>query len=304
MQVPKRVKQSVAVFTGLGVVGGVLSIWVSATPKIQAVTNRLVASAQKPTVSVEGSYGDDKDFIAVALSEQSVDLVAPSPGVITEMAVELGAEVSANTIVAKIRAEDVSRDVMEADAVAAQSAAEVARARAEVRDAENRLAARRSVDVVSVEERRSAQSRLKVALANLELAKRREDQAEARVAKAKYHDEQLTIRAPFAGFVSGKYQNPGSTVVAGTRLLRFIGTKQPMVRFAVPHQRATSFKIGDAGMFRPEVGSEGNAAPVTVVRIAPDADPHSGLVVVEASFKDASEVIRPGTVGRIEVAAK
>lgn len=305
MVISKRSRLLVAAI-GLVLVAAIAGVvWLRETPKIAAVTNRLVASGTKPTVMVDANQNDEREFVAVALSEQAVDLVAPSPGIVLEMSVELGAQVPANTVVARIRAEDVTRDLIEAEAVAKQSTAEVSRARAEARDAEQKLAARK-VGVVADVERKSAQAQLRVAMANLELAKRKADQSEARAAKARYHNEQLTIRAPFGGFVSGKYQNPGSTVAYGTRLLRFIGTRQPIVRFAVPHQRAASFKIGDHAAFRPE-SSSGAAATdtsaVSVVRIAPEADPHSGLVVVEAAFAEGEDSIRPGTVGRIELAA-
>ena len=253
----------------------------------------------QPAAVKERLPEDEHVFVAVALAEQAVDLVAPAVGVVGVVEPQLGAQARQGAAVVRIRAEDIARDSSEADAIARAAEAEVMRAQAQLQDAKQRLASRSADGVVSKDERQSSQIAVRVATANLEVARQRYAQSTAAHAKARFRVDQLIVRAPFDGVVAARYVTEGSPVTAGTRLVRFIGLRRPLVRSAVPNAQATRIKVGDHCSFHPD-GSPATD-PVSIVRIAPEADPNSGLVVIEAAFTDNATDLRPGTVGKIDL---
>ena len=263
-------------------------------PPIAAVAD------EAPAPPAKNALPDDEHvFVAVALPEQAVDLVASTVGVVGSIEQQLGASARAGEPVVRIKAEDVGRDSSEANAIARQAEAEVLRAQAQLQDAKQRLVSRSGEGVVSVDERQSAQIAVRVATANLEVARQRYNQSNAAHAKARFRADQLLVKAPFDGVVAARYVTEGAPVTAGTRLVRFIGLRRPLVRSAVPNQQATRIKVGDRCTFHPD-GSPATD-PVNIVRIAPEADPNSGLVVIEAAFADGSTDLRPGTVGKLDL---
>lgn len=242
-------------------------------------------------------------FTAVVLPTQAIDLVAYSQGVVTDVLVEPGAVVAANQIVARMTADDVSRDESEAYALAKQAEAEVQRATAELTGAQKKLEARTPIGVVSAEEKNLAEAAVSVAQANLEVAKQTQAQRQAQYAKAKYRAEQLVVRAPFAGVVSTRYITAGTHVVQGTRIVRFIGKGEPIVRFAVPNEAPIA--LGSRVTFVPSNATQQPRAPnMAVIRVSPEVDPHTGLVLVEGALDGtAAAEVRPGTTGRVTLAA-
>jgi multidrug efflux pump subunit AcrA (membrane-fusion protein) len=254
-------------------------------------------------VGQERVVDDEHVFVAVALPEQAIELIAQASGVVADVAA-VGSHVVAGATIVRLQAEDVSRDGAEAEAEARQADAEVMRATAELRDAEQRSKKRQIDGVVSADERQSAEIAVEVQRANLEVAKQRAAQSAARYEKAKFRVEQLFVRAPFDGVVAARYQQRGTVVSPGVHLARFIGVRLPLVRFAVPYAKAEALNVGDHCLFFEEGATEKHSQVADIIRIAPEADPHSGLVVVEATFGEVGRGPLPGTVGKVDLAVQ
>ncbi len=249
-----------------------------------------------PPVAVAPAQEDTVDsVVAVALTEQSTDFTAIANGKLTQR-VKAGIPVKEGTVLGNLSAPDVVRASGEARAQARQADAELARAKAELNQAEQRLQARSGEGVVSRDERESAQSAVAIAKANLGVAEERLAQAKERDEAARYRVLQLDLVAPFDGAVSFWQRSDRSTVEPGAKLARFVGASTPMIRFALMASRASKLNVGDPAIFVQEKGAQ----PLTISRIASEADPHSGLVIVEGALVPPVMAIRPGTAGRVQ----
>jgi multidrug efflux pump subunit AcrA (membrane-fusion protein) len=94
--------------------------------------------------------------------------------------------------------------------------------------------------------------------------------------------EALNVRAPIAGAVAACHHDVGVRVSAGEALMRLISSGDLWVRFAVPSaesdwlalERVVRVGTEDA----PEVGT------ARIRRVAPEVDPATDMVFVEASL--------------------
>jgi multidrug efflux pump subunit AcrA (membrane-fusion protein) len=250
----------------------------------------------KVAATIEDEVVDS--VVAVALTEQSTDFTAIANGRFNQR-VKAGVPVKEGTVIAELNAPDVVRAAGEASAQARQAEAELTRAEAELTQAEQRLQARSGEGVVSRDERESAVSAVAIAKANLGVAKEKLAQAKERNEAARYRVAQLELVAPFDGAVSLWQRSDRSTVEPGAKLARFVGASTPMIRFALMAPRASKLSVGDAATFVQEKGAQ----PLVISRIASEADPHSGLVIVEGTLVPPVMAIRPGTPGRVQLRA-
>lgn len=133
---------------------------------------------------------------------------------------------------------------------------------------------------------RAQAARLHVARAAAVLEARQAD-----LAGSRREVEQTVLRAPVEGRIASRTAQSGSTVLAGTLLVRLISDETPMARCAIPARRAATLFKGTATMLNID---DVDTISAQVRWIAPEVDPISQLVIVEVDLSPVGPLV-PGT---------
>jgi len=167
-------------------------------------------------------YGADEADIAPRVSGQVMAVL-----------VREGARVARGAVLARL-------DARELDDAEAEGQAEVEAARA-AHQAQVAATARDSVlfvnDALSQEQWEGSQAARAAATGRLEVARRRLDQAKARLGYA-------VVRAPFSGVVSARMADPGDLAVPGRPVLRMVRQSAVRVRGTIPPALMTRLHPG------------------------------------------------------------
>ena len=149
---------------------------------------------------------------------------------------------------------------------------------------------------MSQEDLSSARYQDKLAAARLDGVDANVREQETRVAQLRDTLAEARMRTPFAGVVASRYLDAGATVAHGERVVRIIGADNPLVRFAVPETDAGLLAVG-----RPVVvgiKELGVTVPGEISGIAPDVDPPSQTIFVEALLASPGQLKDSIAVGR------
>jgi RND family efflux transporter MFP subunit len=140
---------------------------------------------------------------------------------------------------------------------------------------------------------KAAEAQVKSAIASLEVAKAELQRAQAVLAYA-------TIRAPFAGIVTGRWIDPGDLVHAhgSEKLLELVDASRVRVRFHVAEPDALAATPGRAVSLRvDELGDRTFRS--TVARTADALDQRTRTMLVEGEVENPDGALRHGMYGRV-----
>ncbi|GAB4570342.1 MAG: hypothetical protein Tsb0020_25050 [Haliangiales bacterium] len=227
-----------------------------------------------------------RGYVAVVAARETTDLAALLSSQLTQVLVQLGDVVEDGQLLAKLDDRSIREEL--AAAVAAKRAAQAGleQARVAVAEAARTLETERAM----MSQGTTSRSDFEAAEFAHEKARAAERQAEAdlstqdaRVAGLRTRLSQTRIVAPYAGTVSVRYLDPGTFVSSGTPVVRLIASGQLLVRFAVPSRDAKHIEI-DAPM-HVDIEPAGVTARALVRHIAPELDPASQMIIVEADLE-------------------
>jgi RND family efflux transporter MFP subunit len=260
------------------------------------------AAAAPPGNPAKPAAGEDRQgYLGVLLAREAVDVAAETAGRLTSVDVRAGDVVERGALVATLDTQLAGQDLEAARAVLRQAQIEEEKSAIALADAEGRLARRQSFpEAFPKEEILAAQNQRDAARAAVEGARARVREQRARVAQYERMMARAEVRAPFAGIVGVRYLDAGATVGAGMPIVRIVGARGRLVRFAVPEEERRRIAPGQAVRIVPR----GSSAELrgTVEKIAPEVDAASGMVLVEAridSAGDAAGAPQPGEVVRV-----
>ncbi len=205
---------------------------------------------------------------------RTIRLAARTEGVLTEVLVEEGDEVSAGQLLATI-------DVREQQA-------ELNRARARLDEKQasfermEQLKARDYIDAASYE---AARAELAIAESELELWQTRVEFG--------------SVNASIDGTVVGRYVEPGEAISRHEALFSIADLSSLVVRLGVSELDVRHLSFGDAVVVQIDAVADQNPLAGMVRRIFPAAEPDSRLITVEVEVPDALEHgLRPGFLAR------
>jgi RND family efflux transporter MFP subunit len=210
------------------------------------------------------------------------DLGAKVSGYVSELLVDVGAQVKRGQVLARIA-------VPELDAERKAAAAQVTALRSE----RGRIA--------TLVERKSMTEKA------LSEAEERLDAASARVAEIDARLAYTSIEAPFDGIVTWRAIDPGDMVYeasspkgSGQPLLRVAKTDVIRVKTYVPERDAVAVNVGDpvTTVFEALPGMRFDGA---VARLAGALDPATRTMLVEVDLPNADGRIRPGLYGETRI---
>jgi len=238
-------------------------------------------------------------FLGVVVPEQVIEVVAPSDGQLRELRVQVGDEVAAEEVLARLDTTMTRHELAIERAALASAEAEHQRVLLRERRLKAEHQRRRALtDVLSREELARAEADLAEIEAQLGEAEAETAQVQARIARLETLLERAEIRAPAPGIVSARYLDPGTVVTSGTAILRLISDHQRRVRFAVPPADAASIVPGTA--VRIELDGLDLDINGVVERLAPEIDAASQMLFAEARLVlDPDTRIAAGTPARI-----
>lgn len=281
----------------------------------------VVAVARRPwplTVRVQGTLVED----------ESAMIGAKVAGKVKEILVDLGTQVEAGQVVARLDTEEFDILVRQAEAQVAQAratlglkgdtpdsqldprkAAPVLQEMALLEEARLNLnRARRLTDksVFTQEEVQTRESTFQVAEARYAsslnavqenialLALRR-----AELALALQNQQDAVLKAPFAGIIQQRSVAPGTYVNVGQSVATLVRIDPLRFRAGVPERAATGVKVGQSV----RVSLEGQPAPVelTISRISPSLDVSSRALTIEADLPNPAGQWRSGLFAEGEI---
>ncbi|KIG18512.1 putative RND efflux membrane fusion protein [Enhygromyxa salina] len=228
------------------------------------------------------------DLIGVVVPARAVDVAPSLAGELVEVRVQPGDRVVAGQVLAILDDRRIREDLSIAEAElrrqrAGSAAAELdATQRAQAADQLEALAAQGHVPALVLDEAVFAAKR---SAATLEQADASVAESRARIARLRRQLEDSALTSPFTGVVAQRYLDGGAVTGPSSPILRLIDVDTLWVRFAVEPEALAGVALGDQVTVRFEAGGETRAQ---LRHVAPQVDPVSELVVIEAALMDAS----------------
>ncbi len=237
------------------------------------------------------------------LDADAAEIAARTAGLLEEVRVRIGDQVSEGDVLARVDATQARRQVAEARAQVQAAAASERRARAglgaataELERTEPLLADR----LVSPQEVDALRSRVESVSAEADAARAQADQAQARIALLNEQIADARLTAPFDGAVAERYLDPGAVVSPGTKVLRLVQSGALRVRFRVPER--------DVGRVQPGLAFEVSTQATgdrrfsgQVTRVSAEVSREDRTVAVEGVLDETISDLRPGMYAEVSV---
>jgi RND family efflux transporter MFP subunit len=231
-------------------------------------------------------------LVGVVVASQIVELVPRVEGRLDVLKVRLGDRVSSGQELALVELQPLEQELAARQANLQAAQADHSRSAILLTQAQQRLEREKRIREYSAAETlEQAQSQVALALVDVELAKARVAEAQARLDQAASNLANARLRAPFAGVVAEILLQPGNLVGRTTPILRLV-SQELRLRFAVPPSLAGTLHTGTEVHVRVE--SLHITLTGSVDSISPELDPASRHLRAEARLN-----IPPVWKGRI-----
>lgn len=227
-------------------------------------------------------------FVVGTLSaHEEATIAAQVAGQIEKFHVDLGDRVTAGQELALI-------DTTSYDALARQSAANLAKARASADNAARNL--KRVQDLQK--DKIASSSELDQATADAASTSAEVKSAEAAEAIARLNLERSRVKAPFDGAVAQRISTVGGYVAVGAPILRLVKTDPLRLRLDVPEREAIGVQAGQT--VRVSLEGDTNVYSGKLSRVAPAIREADRMLPVEADVP-AQGALRPGLFTRAQI---
>jgi len=213
--------------------------------------------------------------IGTVTAVQGVTVTPDIPGIVRELAFESGAVVAQGDLLVRL---DISTE--KSQLAASEAQAELARSNLA------RVRKLRTEGNVSQSDLDTAEAALK--------------QNEANADTIRATIEKKTLRAPFAGRLGIRQINLGQYLEAGRPIVSLQSLAPVYVNFSLPQQQLAKLKTGMQVQLAADT-YPGRRFDGVLTAINPELDPATRSVGLQATFRNADELLRPGMFARVEV---
>lgn len=270
-------KIAAAIVVVLVIGGGLAGVKVLQIQKLIAAGESFVPQPETvSSVIVHGEkWQDTIAAIGTITAVQGVIITPEIPGTVREIAFESGAVVAKGDLLVRL---DTTTEEAQLRAVEAQ--VDLDRLNA------TRSRNLREANMVSQSDLDSAEAALKQSQANA-------DAIRATIAKK-------TLRAPFAGQLGIRQVNLGQYLDTGKPIVSLQSLAPVYAEFSLPQQDLARLKPGMAVRLSTDA-YPGKEFEGTLTAINPDLDPSTRSVGLQATLKNADQLLRPGMFTRVEV---
>lgn len=252
--------------------------------------------------SSDDALAEDVPMIGVLLAYESTDVPSAQPGLLREIYVRVGDRVQRGDVIARL-----DPRLAELDREMAQAAVDTSRAEREQagvqqrqdRERAERLAELFRAGVASEQQLSDAEFQRASGEAHAAAVASQLREQEARLQRLRTLEAGFLIRAPFSGTVAARYLDPGSAVAAGGPVVRVVSDSAPCLRFAAPERLRPQLTPGTKVNASPR-DQPGPMLTAEIERVAPEIDPASRMLIVEA--RSRLEPLGPRGTGGEQVA--
>ncbi len=270
------------------------------TPVATDAVETLPAATSHPIgVDDPGASG----HVGVLLARDGVDVAVEVQGRLEDVLVEIGDPVTAGQVLASVATREIEEQLAMARANLRATNAEHREAEVAAGAAARRLNRRRAApEVFAREETEAVEAEVSKARAMVETLGAHIARDEAEVARHERRLARAVVRAPIAGQVAARRLDRGAFVRDGDVVVRLISPRAALLRFAVAPEAVDQLGVGSRVRF---AAASGVTLEGVVSRLAPEVDPASAMVFVEADVgldgagSLASKGMRVGTVGTV-----
>ena len=223
----------------------------------------------------------------------------------SEVSARVGGEL-AGALIATIDDRQIREELAISAAAARTARARISQARVDVDEAREQLTIEKRAFVEGTTSRNAvveAEFRLKKAEAARDRTRADLGEQQARVTQLRRRLGDAKLTAPFAGTVSARHLDPGAMVTPGQPIVRLITSQELWVKFAVPGEVDVELNLDEKVVVRIE--SLETTVTATIRQIAPELEPSSQMIIVEADLVIAAELeeqVQSGMVARVTIA--
>lgn len=222
-------------------------------------------------------------FVGVIVAAERTDVGPAVAGEVMAVHVRPGDYVEAGEPIATLDARRAEEDLRMTEATLRSEKAALGQAKVDREEAASRLAQTEAL----AEAGAASQGEVEDARFQYRRAKASEARVAAIVAQWRTKRGQLErqladteLRAPFSGTVAERYVDPGELAGPGEPVVRLLSSDALWVRFAVPPRELEGLAVGTTVAASLEGSTD--SVEATVRQIAPETDPASQLVFVDA----------------------
>lgn len=236
-------------------------------------------------------------------AEEMVDVTPKASGRIVSMAVDLGDEVRAGGLIARLEDDELRQQVQQSEASLEVSRAVVEQRELELQNQGTILA--RSKDLrqqglISAEELEQAQIRYDVAQSQLNLARAQLVQSEAGLRELGIRLEQTRVTAPISGFVGRRFVDVGAFVSSNAPIVTLIQIDTVELLANVPERDVVKLSPGATGDVSVDALPTRTFAG-RVARISPLLDPQTRTAQVEIVIPNPDHALRAEMFARVDL---
>jgi RND family efflux transporter MFP subunit len=287
----------------------------SGPPRLTLSSHISAATGPLPVVTVvEPESRAGVQAITLPASVEPIEkatLYAKVSGYVQWIRVDKGDRVKKGEVLAQLEVPEVEKEYQSAQAAVAESQAEYERAETEadlkkvtyqrtqgVRDSEPTVVSPQEVDV--------ARAASETAAGNARLAKAHLDKARAELGKLQVLAEFAKVTAPFDGFVTERFVDPGALIQAGANssgspVVSVARMDQMRVYISVPEVDISRITRGVTAQVRLDA-LPGREFTGKVTRFADAVDPQSRTMKTEIDLPNPDNRILPGMFGTVTLA--
>jgi membrane fusion protein (multidrug efflux system) len=153
---------------------------------------------------------------------------------------------------------------------------------------------------VAVSAIRTAQAQVETALAGVRAAQSAADAAQTQTETAKKAIADAVIYAPISGFVSERTADLGEFAATTNKIATILRTSVLRLRIDVPEQSIGQVAVGQPISLQTSAYPDRNFAG-TVVRILPNINATSRVLVVEAEVENSNGLLKPGQFATVRI---
>ncbi len=216
--------------------------------------------------------------------------------------VGVGDKVGAGTELARVRVADYQLRVQAAQAAVDQAKAQRAAAQANQEDAKfnyDRATSLYQTASLTKPDYDRAVQQYTSAVASIQAAQASIASAQSDLDTAKLALRDTAIRAPFPGWIVGRYIERGMLAGNSTKAFTMVDTRRVKATFAVPDYTLSEIRIGQRQDLRLDTVPETVHGMVTA--ISQVADPSSRVFSVEITIANPKDTLRPGMIGSLTI---
>lgn len=257
---------------------------------------KIAAVKKGPVAYILSTSGD-------VLPLRQVDVVSRISGYVERVHFEIGDRVTAGEVVATIDSKEQRHRVQEDEATVKVAQATLKEKESQLLNAEKqfeRARLLREKDFISSQELDEAETRVKTAGAQKDLAQAQLAQREAALSQSRYQLSLTQVVAPFSGVVTRRQVDPGAFVSSSTSMVTIVVPDPLKVILNIPERDVGLARVGMKA--RLEIDAfPGRVFEGKVARLNSALDLSSRTLVVEIHVPNHQQLIKPGMFARVSL---